>query len=92
MLNGRDNIYAERAYAPWTDMEAKLRETGLPLTTVETFTPLGEMDIVGLTLQYELSYTNVLNMLDLAGIPLRSTERDGSHPLVIAGGPCAFNP
>lgn len=92
ILNARDDIYAERAYAPWADMEARLREARLPLTTVETFAPLSGMDIVGFTLQYELSYTNVLNMLDLAGIPLRAAERDGGHPLVIAGGPCAFNP
>ncbi|MBI5695463.1 MAG: TIGR03960 family B12-binding radical SAM protein [Nitrospirae bacterium] len=91
-LNRRPDIYAERAYSPWMDLEEKLRENGIPLSTVETLTPLGQMDVVGFTLQYELSYTNILNMLDLAGIPVRSAERDDSHPLIIAGGPCAFNP
>lgn len=91
-LNRMDTVYAERSYAPWPDMEAKLRELGLPLTTVETGTPLGQMDVVGFTLQYELSYTNVLNMLSLSGIPLRSSERGVSDPVIIAGGPCVFNP
>ena len=92
VLNHREYIYAERAYAPWYDMEDALRARNLPLTTLETGTPLSEMDVVGFTLQYELSYTNILNMLDLGGIPLLSKDRDGGHPLIIAGGPCAFNP
>ena len=91
-LNRRPEFYAERAYCPWPDMEEKMREQGVLLTTLETGTPLSEMDIVGFTLQYELSYTNILTMLDLAGIPLESSLRDEGHPLVIAGGPCAFNP
>ncbi len=91
-LNLRPDIYAERAYAPWQDMDEMLRANGLLLSTLETFTPLSEMDIVGFTLQYELSYTNVLNMLALSGMPLKSSERGDGHPLVIAGGPCAFNP
>jgi radical SAM family uncharacterized protein len=82
----------ERAFAPWVDMEALLREHGLPLTTLETTTPLSAFDFVGFTLQYEMSYTNVLNMLDLGGIPLRACERGEDEPLVIAGGPCAYNP
>lgn len=91
-LNRRPDIYAERAYAPWPDMEEKLVAEGLPLTTLETVTPLSEMDIVGFTLQYELSYTNILNMLALSGIPLRNSGRTDAGPLVVAGGPCAFNP
>jgi len=91
-LNRRDDIYAERAYAPWQDMEDVLKEKGFLLSTVETFTPLSEMDVIGFTLQYELSYTNVLNMLALSGIPVLSGERGPEHPLVVAGGPCAFNP
>jgi len=92
VLNRREHVYAERAYAPWPDMEEKLLEKGLRLPAVETGTPLGEMDIVGFTLQYELSYTNLLNMMALSGIPLYAGERGPEDPLVIAGGPCAFNP
>jgi radical SAM family uncharacterized protein/radical SAM-linked protein len=92
LLNRRPDVYAERVYAPWFDMEAALRDARLPLPTLETFTPLGDFDIVGFTLQYELTYTNVLAMLDLGGIPLRAAERGSAHPLIIAGGPCAFNP
>jgi radical SAM family uncharacterized protein/radical SAM-linked protein len=92
LLNRRPDVYAERVYAPWFDMEAALRDARLPLPTLETFTPLGAFDIVGFTLQYELTYTNVLAMLDLGNIPLRAAERGGDDPLIIAGGPCAFNP
>jgi radical SAM family uncharacterized protein/radical SAM-linked protein len=92
IFNARDDIYAERCFAPWPDMEEKLKEHKLPLTTLETFTPLSGMDLIGFTLQYELSYTNVLNMLSLAGLPLLSKDRSAGHPLVIAGGPCALNP
>ena len=82
----------ERVFSPWVDMEAKLREKGLPLVTLETATPLHELEMVGITLQYELSYTNILNALDLGGIPLKSADRNASHPIVMAGGPCAYNP
>ena len=92
LLNNRPHIQAERAYAPWCDMEAQLRERQLPLASLETFTPLSDFDIVGFSLQYELTYTNILMMLDLGGIPLLSQDRDASHPLIIAGGPCAFHP
>ena len=92
ILNARPDIWAQRVFAPWPDMEGKLREHNLPLYALEGFTPLGEMDIIAFTLQYELSYTNILNMLDLAGLPLYSKDRDEAHPLVIAGGPCALNP
>lgn len=92
ILNRRGDALAERVYAPWPDMEAAMREKGVPLLSVESGTPVRRFDVIGFTLQYELSYTNVLNMLDLAGVPLRSADRSASDPLVIAGGPCAFNP
>jgi radical SAM family uncharacterized protein/radical SAM-linked protein len=92
ILNGHPRIVAERFYAPWPDMERQMRRYGLELASLESHTPLNRFDIVGFSLQYELSYTNVLNMLDLGGIPIRATERGDGHPLVIAGGPCAFHP
>lgn len=92
VLNGLDGVAAERAYAPWPDREAQLRAEGGSLATLESGTSLDRADIVGFTLQYELSYTNILNMLDLAGIPLLASERDERHPLIIGGGPCACNP
>ncbi len=91
IINRRPDAAAERVYAPWPDMEAEMRSAGIPLHTLESFRPVAAFDVVGFTLQYELSYTNILNMLDLAGIPLKSADRGDDHPLVIAGGPCAFN-
>lgn len=91
-INAREDALCERVFAPWPDMEAQMRSRGVPLYSLESFTPAARFDIIGFTLQYELNYTNVLNMLDLAGIPLRSRDRDRSHPLVIAGGPVAYNP
>lgn len=91
ILNSRPNVSAERAYAPWVDMEQELRKNQLPLCTLESGRPLIKFDLVGFSLQYELSYSNLLNMLDLAGIPLLTSERQECHPLIIAGGPCAFN-
>ncbi len=92
VLNAVEGIAAERVFAPWPDMEQQMRAAGERLATLETATPLAECGILGFTLQYELSYTNILNMLNLAGIPLLASDRDGSYPLVIAGGPCAYNP
>lgn len=92
ILNRRPDVYCERTYAPWIDMEAQLRSHGLPLASLETCTSLDEFHIIGFSLQYELTYTNILAMLDLGGIPLLASERSADHPLVIAGGPCAFNP
>jgi len=92
ILNDMDGIAAERVYSPWPDMEQQMKESGVRLATLETATPLGECDVVAFTLQYELSYSNIINMLRLAGIPLLAAERDSSHPLVLAGGPCAYNP
>ncbi len=92
VLNRESRIYAERVYAPWPDMEAKLREYDIPLYSLESFTPLNEFDIIGFTLQYELTYTNILNMLDMAGVPLWAGERCDDDPLVLGGGPCSCNP
>ncbi len=92
VLNEIPYAQAERCFAPWPDRESQLRLRKLPLTSLESQTPLINFDIVGFSLQYELSYTNVLNMLELAGIPLARVERKDNHPLIIAGGPCCFNP
>ncbi|MDR3206847.1 MAG: TIGR03960 family B12-binding radical SAM protein [Oscillospiraceae bacterium] len=92
LMNERTDVWCERAFAPWADMEQALRAGGLPLAALESGDPLGRFDLLAFTLQYELSYTNVLNMLDLAGLPVRAADRGADMPLVIAGGPCAFNP
>ena len=92
ILNRIPEVVAERCFAPWPDMESRMRQTGLALTSLESHTPLNKFDIIGFSLQYELSYTNVLNMLDLARIPIRREDRREGDPLIIAGGPCAFNP
>jgi radical SAM family uncharacterized protein/radical SAM-linked protein len=92
LLNAMPAVAAERVFAPADDMEAQLRRLGRPLFSLESHTALGQFDIVGFSLLYELNYTNVLAMLDLAGIPLRAAERGPGHPLVIAGGPCTCNP
>jgi radical SAM family uncharacterized protein/radical SAM-linked protein len=92
ILNDLPWCWAERAYAPAPDMEAVMRSRGLPLFALESKEPLARMDMIAFSLQSELTYTSVLNMLDLAGLPLRSKDRNDSHPLVFAGGPGAFNP
>ncbi|MEC8276869.1 MAG: B12-binding domain-containing radical SAM protein, partial [Myxococcota bacterium] len=92
ILNKLDYCWAERTYAPGVDMERLLRERKLPMFTLESKTPLGDMDGIGFTLQSELTYTNILNMLDLAGIPLRTEDRTDSDPLTFCGGPAVFNP
>src|SRR5438876_1491110 len=92
IMNNDPQWACERAFTPWIDFEAELRKAGLPLYSLETFTPLSEFDIVGFSLQYEVCYTNVLTMLDLGRIPLHSKDRTLEHPLVIAGGPGAQNP
>jgi len=91
-LNHQDGIAAERVYAPGLDLAAHMVSASVPLCSLESETPLSAFDIIGFSLLYELNYTNVLLMLDLAGIPFYSSERDSSHPLVIAGGPCTVNP
>ncbi len=92
LVNRREHLWCERVFAPQRDMCDAMREAGVPLFTVESKTPVREMDVFGFTLQYELGYSNVLLCLDLAGLPLRSKDRGEDDPIVIAGGPCAFNP
>ncbi len=91
-FNERDDIWCERVFAPWTDFEQVMRENDIPLFALESRDSIKDFDIIGFTLQYELSYTNVVNMLSLAGIPLKSKDRKTLAPLVVAGGPCACNP
>jgi radical SAM family uncharacterized protein len=91
-INQRSDALAERAYAPWTDMEAQMRENGIPLYSLESIHALADFDILGISLPYETLFTNTLNILDLAGIPLHGSERNETHPLVIAGGHACFNP
>ncbi len=91
-LNRRDDTYCERVFAPWFDMEEKMRENNIPLFALETGDAVKKFDFVGFTLQYEMSYTNIINMLDLAGIPIWSKDRSENDPIIIAGGPCAYNP
>jgi radical SAM family uncharacterized protein len=92
ILNERDDALAERAYAPWLDMAAELRAASVPLFSVDTHHHAGEFDVFAFTLAAELVYTNVLECLDLAGVPVRAADRGPEHPLVVAGGHCAFNP
>ncbi|MBQ3122753.1 MAG: TIGR03960 family B12-binding radical SAM protein [Firmicutes bacterium] len=92
VVNKEERLSCERVFAPGIDMENLMREKNIPLFTLETKTPIGEMDMIGFTLQYEMSFTNILNMLDLGGIPILSSERGEEYPIVCAGGPCACNP
>ena len=94
IINDLPYASAERVFAPWIDAEAEMKSKGILLSSLESGRPLGDFDVVGFSLQYELSFTTVLNMLHLGGIPVRAEDRAGSHlyPIVIAGGPCAVNP
>jgi radical SAM family uncharacterized protein len=96
IINDLDWALAERSYAPWTDMEKALRESKTPLYSLESFKPLGEFDLIGFSLQHELTFTNLINILDLSGIPIYSKDRlsltTSHYPLIFAGGPCTFNP
>lgn len=91
-LNEMENVWCERCFAPWEDMEAQLRENNIPLFALESRDPLGDFDFIGFTMQYELSYTNVLSMLDLANVPIFAKDRQNDHPIVVMGGPCTYNP
>ena len=91
-INERKDTYCERVFTPWPDMEALMRENDIKLFSLETKTSLDKFDMLGFTLQYEMSYTNILNMLDMSGITIRSSERGEDEPIIMAGGPCAYNP
>ena len=92
MLNNRDDTYCERVFAPWVDMEDEMRKRGIKLFALESKDEIAEFDFIGFTLQYEMSYTNIVNMLDLSGVPILYNERKRTDPFVICGGPCAYNP
>lgn len=92
LLNDQEDIFCERVFAPWPDMEEEMRKDGIKLFGLESRDYIQYFDFVGFTLQYEMSYTNIINMLDLAGIPIRTEDRNEQHPFIVAGGPCAYNP
>ncbi|MDR3037137.1 MAG: radical SAM protein, partial [Coriobacteriales bacterium] len=92
LINGLDGCAAERVYLPWVDMIALMRQKAIPLFTLESTDPVASFDLLGITLPHELAATNILEALDLAGIPLKAVDRTQAHPLVVGGGPCAFNP
>ena len=92
MLNKMPDVYCERVYSPWTDLDAIMREKHIPLFAIESQDPVKDFDILGITLQYEMCYTNIPQILDLSGIPLHGSDRTWDDPIVIGGGPCAYNP
>ncbi|GAA0747523.1 TIGR03960 family B12-binding radical SAM protein [Clostridium oceanicum] len=92
ILNERKDTYCERVFAPWPDMEKLMREENIPLYGLESKDAIKDFDFIGFTLQYEMSYTNILNMLDLGGVTVRASERSEDEPIVMCGGPCAYNP
>ncbi|MCH5349807.1 MAG: TIGR03960 family B12-binding radical SAM protein, partial [Oscillospiraceae bacterium] len=92
LKNKRENFWCERVFAPWQDFEDLMRKNNIPLYALESLDPIKEFDFIGFTIQYELCYTNILNMLDLAGLPIRSKDRTDDMPVVVAGGPCVCNP
>ena len=92
MFNKREDTWCERVYSPWTDLDAVMREKNIPLFALESQDPVKEFDFLGITIQYEMCYTNILQILDLSGIPLSASERTWEDPIVIGGGPCAYNP
>ena len=92
MFNKMDGVYCERVYSPWTDLDKIMREKNIPLFTLETQSPVKELDFLGITIQYEMCYTNILQILDLSGIPLHATQRTEDDPIIIGGGPCTYNP
>lgn len=92
LLNSRDDVWCERCFAPWVDFEQVMKENNIPLFALESRDPLSEFDIIGFSVMYEMCYSNILNMLDLGGVPVLSADRGDEHPLVVAGGPCVCNP
>ena len=92
MFNKREDVWCERVYSPWTDLDQIMRERKIPLFALESQDPVKEFDFLGITLQYEMCYTNILQVLDLSGIPLAAEERTDEDPIVIGGGPCTYTP
>ena len=92
IVNRREDFACERVYAPWVDLETRMREHGIPLFSTESFAPVADFDVLGFSLQAELNYSNILNMLDLAGLPVWQRDRRESDPIVLGGGPCTANP
>lgn len=92
LLNAREDVYCERMYSPWMDLDAVMREKKIPLFALESQDPIKDFDFLGITIQYEMCYTNILQVLDLGGIPMLASERGENDPIVIGGGPCAYNP
>ena len=92
MFNRRDDVWCERVYSPWTDLDKVMREENIPLFALESQEAIKDFDFVGITIQYEMCYTNILQVLDLAQIPLFAKDRTEEHPIVIGGGPCTYNP
>ena len=92
MFNQREDTWCERVYSPWPDLDKVMREKKIPLFALESQDPIRNFDFLGITIQYEMCYTNILQILDLSGMPLRAADRDESWPLVMGGGPCTYNP
>ena len=92
MFNQREDVYCERVYSPWPDLHGILKEKGIPLFALESQEPVKSFDFLGITIQYEMCYTNILQILDLSQIPMAAGERTKDHPFVIGGGPCVYNP
>ena len=92
MFNQKDNVWCERVYSPWPDLAEIMKEKQIPLFALESQDPIKDFDFLGITIQYEMCYTNILQVLDLSGIPLRSEDRGWDVPIVIGGGPCTYNP
>ncbi len=92
MFNRREDVWCERVYSPWPDLHHILKEQQIPLFALESQEPVRKMDFLGITIQYEMCYTNILQILDLSGIPLSAADRGAEDPIVIGGGPCVYNP
>ena len=92
MFNRREDVYCERVYSPWKDLDEIMRDRDIPLFSLETQTPIKEFDFLGITIQYEMCYTNILQIIDLSKIPLLASNRTDEDPIVIGGGPCVYNP